>query len=138
MRKKILAFVFAAAVLMAMAVPLFGGVGTAEAILNPNVPIDCGNANSSEAAGGDATKGLRHSSSSLTRKSYIDPRIAKEKNQSVLLPIVAAEPFSGSRLTAECEYCGEFFEPTRPDRRYCNRRCSRNHLRRRKGSEVPR
>ena len=31
MRKKILAFVFAAAVLMAMAVPLFGGVGTASA-----------------------------------------------------------------------------------------------------------
>ena len=31
MRKKILGFVFAAAVLMAMAVPLFGGVGTASA-----------------------------------------------------------------------------------------------------------
>ena len=32
MRKKILAFVFAAAVLMAMAVPLFGGIGTAQAV----------------------------------------------------------------------------------------------------------
>ena len=54
MRKKILGFVFAAALLVAMAVPLFGGGGTAEAIVNPNVPIDCGNANSSGAAGGDA------------------------------------------------------------------------------------
>ncbi len=41
-----------------------------------------------EAAGGNATLGLRHSRSSLTRKSYIDPRIAKEKNQSELLPKV--------------------------------------------------
>lgn len=41
-----------------------------------------------EAAGGNATLGLRHSRSSLTRKSYIDPRIAKEKNQSELLPRV--------------------------------------------------
>ncbi len=31
MRKKILAFVFAAALLVAIAVPLFGGVGTASA-----------------------------------------------------------------------------------------------------------
>ena len=41
-----------------------------------------------EAAGGNATLGLRHSRSSLTRKSYIDPRIAKGKNQSELLPRV--------------------------------------------------
>ena len=41
-----------------------------------------------EAAGGDATLGLRHSRSSLTRQSYIDPRIAKERNQSILLPKV--------------------------------------------------
>ena len=40
MRKKILAFVFAAALLMALAVPLFGG-GTALAA-NPNVPNPAG------------------------------------------------------------------------------------------------
>ena len=47
MRKKILAFVFAAALLIAMAVPLFGGAGTALAG-NPNLagrgntPADAG------------------------------------------------------------------------------------------------
>ncbi len=40
------------------------------------------------AAGGDATKGLRHTNSSLTRNCYIDPRIAKPVNQSALLPRV--------------------------------------------------
>ena len=38
MRKKILGFVFAATLLVAMAVPLFG-TGTAEAIVHPAVPI---------------------------------------------------------------------------------------------------
>lgn len=41
-----------------------------------------------EAAGGDATLGLRHSKSSITRDSYLDPRIATAKNQSELLPKV--------------------------------------------------
>lgn len=41
-----------------------------------------------EAAGGDACKALKQSKSSLTRKSYIDPRIAKPVNQSTLLPRV--------------------------------------------------
>ena len=41
MRKKILGFVFAMALLVALAVPVFGGVGTAEAVVHPAVPIDC-------------------------------------------------------------------------------------------------
>ena len=41
MRKKILAFVFAAALLVAMAVPLFGGGGTAEAAIHPKVSSAC-------------------------------------------------------------------------------------------------
>ena len=40
MRKKILAFVFAAALLVAMATPLFGGVGTALAINDGKAPGD--------------------------------------------------------------------------------------------------
>lgn len=56
MRKKTLAFVFAAAVLVAMAVPLFGGVGTAEAIVHGSTPIiDAGAVGASEgSAGGTA------------------------------------------------------------------------------------
>ena len=55
MRKKILAFVFTAALLVAMAVPLFGGGGTAQAIVDPVVPSDecsSGQQSSSNAAGG--------------------------------------------------------------------------------------
>ena len=52
MRKKILAFVFAAALLVALAVPLFGGVGTAQAIVHPVTPSnDC---SGGEGGGGEA------------------------------------------------------------------------------------
>ncbi len=61
MRKKMLAFVFAAALLVAMAVPMFGGVGTAEAIVDPATPLSCANnpakAKSGGAAGGAAAIG---------------------------------------------------------------------------------
>jgi len=51
-RKKILAFVFAAAVLAALAVPLFGGGGTAEATIHPIVSSECA-ANESQTGAGD-------------------------------------------------------------------------------------
>ena len=41
MRKKILAIVFAAALLVALALPVFGGVGTTEAAIDPIVQSQC-------------------------------------------------------------------------------------------------
>ena len=41
-----------------------------------------------EAAGGDACKALKHTKLSITEGSYIDPRIAKPRNYSILLPKV--------------------------------------------------
>ena len=54
MRKRILAIVFAAALLVAMAVPQFGGSGTAEAVVHPVVPICNALAQGSAAGGGPA------------------------------------------------------------------------------------
>ena len=39
MRTRILGFLFATALLVALAIPVFGGVGTAEAIVHGAVPI---------------------------------------------------------------------------------------------------
>ena len=57
MRKKIMAFVFAGALVMALAVPLFGSVGTTQAIVHPGVPICVGWNASGHAAGGAAAAG---------------------------------------------------------------------------------
>ncbi|MCH8920933.1 MAG: hypothetical protein IIA23_09580 [Chloroflexi bacterium] len=58
MRKKIMASVFVVALLVAMAVPLFGS-GTAQAIVHPVTPITCNGAvgASGGAAGGAAAIG---------------------------------------------------------------------------------
>ena len=60
MRKRILAFVFGAALLVALALPLFGGVGTAQAIVDPVTPSDeCsdGNGGGGQAVGAGAIGG---------------------------------------------------------------------------------
>ncbi len=54
MGRKILAFVFAAALLVAMAVPLFGGVGSAHAIVDPATPISCAGVPAKAESGGNA------------------------------------------------------------------------------------
>ena len=53
MRKKILAFVFAAALLVAMAVPLFVNQGTAEATVHPLSQAECAKKQSQTGGGED-------------------------------------------------------------------------------------
>ena len=58
MRKKIMAFVFAAALLMALALPLFGGASSAEAIVDGFTPVECsGGAGGGGAANTEGTIG---------------------------------------------------------------------------------
>ena len=58
MRKKILAFVFAAPLLMALAVPLLGGVGTASAQVHAISQASCGaSVNAGATQSSDTTPG---------------------------------------------------------------------------------
>ena len=88
MRKKILAFVFAVALLVAMAVPLFGGASSAEAIVDGFTPVEC---SGGSGGGGQAVSGGTIGQSSRTPLVPVTARGGHRETGEVVLSAGSVE-----------------------------------------------